>query len=210
MSEFGLNPHEMKKLQDNLQKQQKQMHEINQENGRLTQKLGDAYKRMSQLEQERFTISDEIRSKDDILKIQHLKGLIEELKGEIDRLSREVVTEEEIEEVDLTNEPVEQEADSLEEILKGKNILILGGYRPKQDIEEKTYTIFAHDARTIGPEFYEYLKKADIIVLLTRYISHRAMWEAKEYAILEQKSIYYTSFTNIPTILNEIVSRKDN
>ena len=54
------------------------------------------------------------------------------------------------------------------------------------------------------PQYYEYLNKADLYgIILTRYISHHAMWEAKEYAILEQKSIFYSTFTNIPTILKE-------
>jgi hypothetical protein len=200
-------PQEIKRIQDTINNQQQQMQVLRQENGRLSHKLGEAYERISQLEKEKITVSDEERNKDDILKIQHLKGLIEELKSEIVRLSIDVVPEDVIEEVGLTDEPIEQEVVPLDIALKGKNILILGGYRNKQTIEEKGYTIYTHDTRTIDPAFYDLLKKTDIIVILTRFISHRATWEAKEFAILEQKPIYFSSFTNIPTILNEIVGK---
>jgi len=208
LSELGLkNPGEVKKLQEMMTTQHQQIEGLKQENGRLTNKLGEAYKQISRLEQEQFTVSDEVRNKDDILKIQNLKGLIEELKMEIERLSVEVVQEVEMEEAGLTDEPIEQEEVPIDAVLKGKRILILGGYRSRQSKEEKAYTILTHDTRTIEPRFYELLKKADIIVVLTRFISHRAMWEAKEFAIIEQTPIYFTSFTNIPTILQEVVRK---
>ena len=84
--------------------------------------------------------------------------------------------------------------------------MILGGYRSKGHIEANGYHVYTHEARNLDPQYYEYLNKADMIIILTRYISHHAMWEAKEYAILEQKSIFYSTFTNIPTILKEAAS----
>ncbi|MFX3625133.1 MAG: DUF2325 domain-containing protein [Ectobacillus sp.] len=92
-------------------------------------------------------------------------------------------------------------------MLKGKHILILGGYREKQVQQEQDYTISTHSARTIDPSFYDALKQADILVILTRYISHRAMWEAKEFAILEEKSVYYSTFTNVSAILDEVAGK---
>ncbi|MFZ0447083.1 MAG: hypothetical protein WAM95_21115 [Bacillus sp. (in: firmicutes)] len=84
--------------------------------------------------------------------------------------------------------------------------MILGGYRSKGHIEAKGYHVYTHEARNLDPQYYEYLNKADLTIILTRYISHQVMWEAKEYAVLEQKSIFYSTFTTIPTILKEVAS----
>ena len=132
---------------------------------------------------------------------------MEELKAEVARLSTFIPDAEESKEsVQLTEKQNEQKNEKVEEILTGKNILILGGYRSKGHIEANGYQVYTHEARNLDPHYYEYLNKADLIIILTRYISHHAMWEAKEYAILEQKSIFYSTFTNIPTILKEAAS----
>ncbi len=196
---------EIIKLQDRMEQQQQRIRTLQQENGRLTEKLGQAYSRISEQEASSFTLSNEVRNKSDILKIQQLKGLIEELKTELTKLTPIKQEEEQVQKVVLTEEQSEdEEVRSIYEIFMGKKILILGGYRSKQSREEKEYTIYTHDARNLDPQFYELLKNADIIITLTRYISHRAMWEAKEYAILEGKRIYFTAFTNIPTILTKV------
>lgn len=105
--------------------------------------------------------------------------------------------EEHVEEVELTDEPVQHEVGHDKKALKGENILILGGYKTKQAKEEEGYTLLAHDTRTMDPAFYEHLHKADLVVVLTGFISHRAMWEEKEFAILEQNPIYFSTFTNV-------------
>lgn len=202
--------HEAVKLQKTIDRQHEFLKQLQQENGRLTEKLGESYKRISELEQSTATITHEFRSKTDILKIQQLKGLIEELKFELDQIPQhQVEADEQKEGIVLSEEPLHQEEPvSLETILQGKSILILGGYRAKQTREENGYIIQTHDARILDPTFYELVRQADVIIVLTRFISHRAMWEAKEYAILEEKPIHFTAFTNIPTILTEIVSLK--
>ena len=176
-------------------------HSLQQENGRLSQRLGEANKRISMLEQASYRTSFE-RNKEDIIKIHGLKGLVEELKAEVHRLSTFIPDAEESKEsVQLTEKQNEQKNKNIEEILTGKNILIFSGYRSKGHIEANGYHVYTHEAKKLDPQYYEYLNKADMIIILTRYISHHAMWEAKEYAILEQKSIFYSTFTNIPTII---------
>ena len=193
-------------LQKENETQKQQNHLLQQENGRLTQRLGEANKRISLLEQASYKKSSE-RNKEDIIKIHGLKGLVEELKAEIAHLSTVIPDSKETKEsVQLTEKHNEQKNDKVEEILTGKNILILGGYRSKGHIKENGYSVYTHEARNLDPHYYEYLDKADLIIILTRYISHHAMWDAKEYAILEQKPIFYSTFTNIPTILKEAAS----
>ena len=204
---FIKSPEELKMLQKTMNSQKRQIHALRQENGRLTNKLGEAYKQASKAEERAQYNFQTVRNKADIQKIYHLKGLIEELKNEIDRLTIDNPQDKFVEEVELTEEPIEEEIDS-DFVLEGKTILILGGYRTHPDNQHNAYNVITHDTRRLDPDFYERLKKADIIVVLTRYISHRAMWEAKEYAILEQKPIYYTSFTNIPRIAHMIAVKE--
>ena len=179
---------------------------LQQENGRLSQKLGEANRSITNLEQATFNETIE-RNPTDILKIQQLKGLIEELKAEITLLASKLEPEinEQPESVTLTEEKPQQIRDVSEvDLLSGKKIFIIGGFRPKQMTEDVDYTVWTHEARHLDPDFYYHLNEADILIVLTRYISHHAMWEAKEFAILEQKPIFYSPFTNIPTILQEV------
>ncbi|MDG4657712.1 hypothetical protein P6P90_12145 [Ectobacillus antri] len=198
---------EIQRLETMINQQHKQIQELRQESGRLSNKLGQAYERISSLEQTQQTHKTQERNKSDILKIQQLKGLIEELKTEVVSLSSQISHIPEEEELILTEEVTKQEVISRGDVLRGKTILILGGYRDKQVQSKDNYTVITHTARTIDPAFYEALKQADIIIILTRYISHRAMWEAKEFAILEEKVVYYSTFTNVPAILDEVVSK---
>ncbi len=198
--------HEVIKLHNTIDHQQQQIRHLQHENGRLTQKLGQAYTRNSELEQTTVPLSNEVRNKSDILKIQQLKGLIEELKNEISLVTVPIEEEEQTAEMILTEEHIEQEPVTIERFFHGMKVLILGGNRGKRVKEENEYTIFTHDGRILDPAFYELLKTANIIIVLTHLISHRAMWEAKEFAILEAKPIYYSTFTNIPTILSEVAN----
>ncbi len=201
------------KLHKTIERQQKHIRNLNQENGRLTQKLGEAYSRISELEQTSHPLVSDVRNKSDILKIQQLKGLIEDLKFELSQVAMLDEVELETSKAVLTEEPEVVEGDteslSIDSLLQEKNILILGGFRGKQVNESQKYSVNTHDTRTLDPAFYDLLKKADIVIILTRHISHRAMWEAKEQAILEGKPIYYTSFINIPTIIAEVVKDMD-
>ncbi|WP_318503487.1 hypothetical protein [Bacillus sp. T3] len=195
-------------VQDTIDLQHQQIRQLQQENGRLTQKLGNANARINELELASFTEPVASRNKTDILKIQQLKGLIEELKSELSQFSKSAEVDDPATEIVLTEEKIEQESDSIETILGGKQILILGGHRARHNQEWNNVKIITHDARNLDPTFYEALKNTNIIVVLIRFISHRAMWEAKEYAILEGKPIYFTSFINIPTILAEVAMRE--
>ena len=193
-------------LQKENETQKQQNHLLQQENGRLTQRLGEAIKELVCWNKLLIRNLSE-RNKEDIIKIHGLKGLVEELKAEVANLSTVIPDSKETKEsVQLTEKRNEQKNDKVEEILIGKNILILGGYRSKEHIKENGYSVYTHEARSLDPHYYEYLDKADLIIILTRYISHHAMWDAKGNAILEQKPIFYSTFTNIPTILKEAAS----
>ncbi|WP_428908316.1 hypothetical protein [Niallia sp. Krafla_26] len=196
----------LRALKKKIETQKQVLQLVQQQNGRLTQKLGEANLQIMNLEQTSYTHTTE-RNPTDIIKIQQLKGLIEELKAEITHLSSKVEddTRKKKETIILTEESPQHHDDHAEvDLLSGKKIFIIGGYRSKQTRAEESFTLWTHEARHLDPDFYHYLNEADILIVLIRYISHHAMWEAKEFAILKQKPIFYSTFTNIPTILKEI------
>ncbi|WP_338469460.1 hypothetical protein R4Z10_11565 [Niallia sp. XMNu-256] len=198
-----------------IDQQKQQIQLLQQENGRLSQKLGEAYHKTITLEQASHRLTTD-RNKSDIIKIKQLKGLIEDLKAEITQLTSQLEPNKvESRGVPALTEKALKFAESYtEKPLSGKNIFIIGGYRSKEVASDLNYIVLTHDARNLDPIFYQYLNQADILIVLTRYISHQAMWEVKEFAILEQKPIFYSTFTNIPTILNKVAKEmtkgKDN
>lgn len=206
---FSINAMTDIKQQNIIEKQQQLIRQLQQENGMLSEKLGSTYARIEEMEKASFRVEQENRNSKDVLKIQQLKGLIAELKEELAQLpTAEQEFDQPKAEVILTEVPDANEANQLEDIFDGKTILLLGGFRMKAaSAAEGNYKIISHESRVLDPTFYEMLKHADIIVVLTRFISHRAMWEAKEFAILEEKDIYFSAFTNVSTVLNEIAKK---
>jgi len=96
------------------------------------------------------------------------------------------------------------------EVLKGKVVAIIGGQRQRQ-ATSKMYPcdIIVHPGEPLDPEFYQALKQADIIVVLTQFVSHACMWEAKAYALQEDKGIYFAKGLNLGKILYELSTRFD-
>lgn len=61
--------------------------------------------------------------------------------------------------------------------------------------------ILTHPGFESDPRFYEVLKQSDVIIVLTQFISHRLMWEAKAHAIDHDKTIIYRKEMNIERLL---------
>src|SRR5690606_24047233 len=103
-----------------------------------------------------------------------------------------------LDETDVETEPVYTEK------LRGKTIGIIGGKRENVISDAYVCDVVIHSGQTSDPDFYQTLKKADVIVVLTRFISHEAMWEAKAYAISNDKPIFFSKHTSIPRIIEEV------
>ncbi|WP_348622646.1 DUF2325 domain-containing protein [Paenibacillus polymyxa] len=166
----------------------------------LQDKLGVAN---AKLEQEASHQPITERSKDDIRRIRELKSFIGELIAEIRHLRPE-----EADEVPETPELVEANAELPEisesdvSVLTGKTVAIIGGHRNRKGSGGYPCDIIAHDGRKHAPDFYSTLQRADVIVVLTRFISHASMWEAKAFAAQNDKPIWFIQEINIGSILN--------
>ncbi|WP_028987585.1 DUF2325 domain-containing protein [Thermicanus aegyptius] len=171
------------------------------------EKLNRAYEKIRLLEESGEKIYE--RDPRDIRKIQELKSFIRELIEELkSRPLDEKDEEPEIKEAQDAGIEIEQtEAIDLS-ALAGKIIGIIGGERGRQARElQYPFSILTHNGEENDEDFYRVLNESDILVILTRFVSHIAMWEAKAYAIGEGKPIFFERNINIPIILMNIAGK---
>lgn len=196
----------------------KRIAQLSDDYGRLSKKLRDRYHQMQELRVEiadknklihelRQALRDEREDKnivsrdpDDIRKIHELKSLVSELiEAKGDR-------EEELKEAVIEETPIEIEKSDIVEkrSLQGLSIGIIGGHRSAQAKEITECKVIAHAGYTLDHEFESLLNESDELVILTRFVSHAAMWAAKAHAIAEGKPVHYTKAINIHRILDEL------
>lgn len=165
-------------------------------------RLGEAY---AQLRSDGESKAVYERDPNDIRKIRELKGLVSELLAELKELRK--IEPDEIEPVTIDEVPLptEEKLDWDPTYLQGKKVGIIGGIRAGSPAQ----TIFGcelitHDGRKQDVDFHALLSKSDIIVVLTRFISHSSMWEAKAYAVENDKPIHFEQAVNLERILFNI------
>ncbi|MGM0900367.1 MAG: hypothetical protein ACQEXB_04525 [Bacillota bacterium] len=152
------------------------------------------------------------RNSDNRWKIQEYKGLISELKEMNRQLLEQVhqnTAEEPCEEQNTEQELPEVEDTTLDfSILEGKTVGIIGGYRRKK-LEENIdgCHIIKHSGEKMDAAFYGALKRSDVIVVISNFISHAAMWESKEWAIDVGKPIVFVTSLNTRQILVDVLKK---
>lgn len=170
-------------------------------------KLNEAYNEIRKLRENQQVVS---RDPDDIRKIHELKSFISELMTELKKQDEKIqeltsATNGAVEpatlEEDIPSEKQEQSIDL--STLEGKTVGIIGGFRKVH--KEYLCTILLHTGETLNPDFYNLLNRSDILVVLTQFVSHAAMWEAKAFAITEDKPIFFEKAINLDRILENIV-----
>lgn len=188
-----------------------QIEELKAEKAKLEEKLSLAYDEIRK-EKENKTIIH--RDPNDVEKILELKSFISELLSELkekEKLIREFHDEKEV----ITPTPELEETDKVHEQdtierLSGKTVAIIGGRRQEQAQKEYPCMVLTHSGETLDPEYYQTLKQADIIIVLTQFISHLAMWEAKAYALKSDIPIFFMKGLNIPNLLAEVSKQLRN
>lgn len=171
------------------------------------EKLNRAYEKIRLLEEREEKIYE--RDPRDIRKIQELKSFIREL---IEELKLRPLDEKDEKQKVIETEEVGIETEQTEEVdlsvLDGKIIGIIGGDRGRQAKElQYPFSILTHNGQEIDEDFYRLLNESDILVILTRFISHIAMWEAKAHSIEEGKPIFFEKNINIPIIIENIARK---
>ncbi len=169
----------------------------------LQEKLSETYKEIKKSKEEKNIT---LRDPEDIEKIQRLKSFINELKNEVKYLEARL-PEEEIKQTEVileeeTGYTTQDEITNLS-ILEGKTIGIIGGKRTTQAKRDYPCSILTHPGKPFDPDYYNTLKKADFLIVITTHISHAAMWESKYYAIENDKPIIFERNINIPLLLQK-------
>ncbi|MEK4951899.1 DUF2325 domain-containing protein [Bacillus sp. FSL W8-1127] len=195
---------ELSRTRQKITKYVHQIEELKAEQAKLQNRLASAYEDIRKLREEKHVFT---RDPADIQKIHELKSFVGELINELkekDRLIHELQPAQEeivVPQLEETQGDVEQET---LDVLSEKTVAIIGGRRQEQAKREYSCTILTHTGETFDPDFYQALKQADIIIVLTQFISHSAMWEAKAFAIENNVPIFFLKGVNIPKLLNEI------
>lgn len=173
------------------------------EKAKLEEKLSKAYADLRKEKEKEIHFE---RDPDDIRKIRQWKSFAEELLQELRQ--KEKIIQELQPKLETVHEAVtlEEKEDPLSDIgvLADKKVFIIGGNRKEQSQKEYPCEIMTHTGEKRDPTFYQLLSKADVIIILTQFISHLTMWEAKAYATDNDIPIYYMKGLNIPNLLQKV------
>lgn len=158
-----------------------------------------------ELEESREKRQLSFRDADDVRKIRSLKGLVRELRREVERLNDLIPKSEEEEEPILKEkeektQQKEQEPDLSH--LQGKTVAVFGRLGDVKEIEG--IRILYHDGDRVNLDMARVAREADILIVLTRWVSHGVMWRLKEYSAEQGKEIRFVRETGIKRILEQI------
>lgn len=196
---------ELNRTRQKITKYVLQIEELKAEQAKLQEKLSKVYDELREEREHKTVIT---RDPADIEKIRELKSFVSELLAELkekERLLQELqpAPEESLSVPELEETQVGTEPDTFD-ALSGKTVAIIGGRRQEQAQKEYPCTVLTHSGEHLDPEFYQTLKQADIIVVLTQFVSHLAMWETKAYALENDIPIHFLKGLNIPRLLAEV------
>lgn len=167
----------------------------------LEEKLAAARAEVSRLREELSGRPVEAgRNPEDARRIARLKSLVRELREEVLHL-REMLPREEPapdkEEPTPVTAPAE-EVPRLEDVLVGRIVVAFG--RVGEPLNGPVRILWHHGDRW-DLDAERLAKEADVLVVLTRFCSHEAMWAAKEFAADTGKPIGFARGSGVESVL---------
>jgi len=173
--------------------------ELRLEKAAVEEDLGRARREIQAIKNQKIVYE---RDTDDIRKVQEFKGLIRELRTEVKRLESLLPEpEKEPEEIEETAEEIIKEEPVSLDVLKGKTVAMFGILGERRDVSCR---VVWHDGDQVDQALERLALDADVYVVLTRFISHEAMWRLKELAIDMDKPILFSRGTNTDIILTRV------
>lgn len=189
---------ELERQRRRSQQLSQQLREERQQRAELEGKLSDLRRDLEAAEEGRRVIH---RDPDDIRKIRSLKGLVRELRAEVERLNALVPDVEQELTVTEEEEPLQEVEKSEPDLsdLAGKTVAVFGRLG---DVEEaEGIRVIYHDGDRVDLSMARAAREADVLVVLTRLVSHGVMWWLKVYAANHGKEIRFVRETGIKRIL---------
>lgn len=183
----------LSKLRDRREQVDRQKVEIEDKNKVINQ----LRKEVKRAQEDKQIINRDPR---DVQKIKELKALIDELINQDQPQELEVEREEESQ----TEEEHKQIVEVEQRDLSGLTIGVIGGNRAEQAQQVDECEVLTHDGQAIDTDFESLLSNSDEIVVLTRFVSHKAMWAAKAHAITFDKPIFYSKAINLDRIIDDL------
>ena len=173
-----------------------------QENASLAEQVGRLRREIGELKNR--PVAAVTRDTEDMRKIRALKGLVAELRGEVERLARLLPAVGEVPEV-LSEIAVPPREGVDMSVLAGKTVLVVGW--PREMVEIEGCRVVWHHGDSVDVDLQTLARQSDVYVVLTRYCSHAAMWWLREAAIDRDVPVVFARETNTERIL-EIVAGK--
>lgn len=177
--------HQMERMKRELAEKEEKIHRLSRE--------------LERAREERVKLAGEPEGR---RKIRELKSFIRELLEENRRLLSLIPEEEPKEEEEPQEEETAEEPVSLD-VLSGKTLGVVGGMHQKE-VEKCGVKVLFHHGDRLDPDFYRLLDASDILVVIPKLVSHAAMWQAKGYATLEDKPIFFERALNIDRLLENV------
>ncbi|MEW5952610.1 MAG: DUF2325 domain-containing protein [Bacillota bacterium] len=179
----------------------RQLSDARQENAVLAEQVGRLRREIGELKSRPAVVA---RDMEDVRKIRALKGLVAELRGEVERLAGLLPAAAEAPEA--LPEPAAPSREEVDlSVLAGKTVLVAGW--PREIIEREGCRMVWHHGDSVDVDLQALARQADVYVVLTRCCSHAAMWWLKEAAIDRDVPVVFARETNVERIL-EIVAGK--
>lgn len=91
--------------------------------------------------------------------------------------------------------------------LCGKTVAVFGRLDDTEEVEG--VRLIFHDGDRVDWAMAKAAREADILVVLTRWVSHGVMWRLKEYAAEREKEVYFLRETGTQRILDWIATKGD-
>ena len=195
-------------LGQELDRQRRRSHQLSQllreerqQKAELEEKLSTLRRDLERVKEGRKVF---LRDADDIRKIRDLKGLVRELRAEVERLNALIPDVEEEPTVTEDEEPQREAEKSEPDLshLEGKTVAVFGRLGDVEEVEG--IRVIYHDGDRVDLSMARVAREADVLVVLTRLISHGVMWRLKEYAADQGKEIRFVRETGVRRILERV------
>lgn len=170
----------------------------------LRRRVEEQQRGIEQLQAEIAQITSNGRDPEDVRKIRELKGLVKELRAEVKRLRlllpKDLVEEGPGEEDNEgpSSAAVQMKTADPVSVLAGRTIAVFGRLG---DPVEVPYVLLWHDGDKADGRLFSMVAQANVLVVLTRLVSHEVMWELKEAAIERGIPIRFIRATGLESIL---------
>ncbi len=209
-------------IQKDLDKAYNQINKMQQLIDRQKETILQLENKLADLEMKNASLQKQVQDKEEVSicqvqtkKIKELKGIIDEMRVEINCLREQRASEmlEDCTGGDSRFHNNDQEVGTGkpqvldDSILEGKVIGIFGDVQiSKEDNGNHTPYTIINSSTVQDAEGISVMNRSSIIVVLTQHIAHSCMWTLKSYASAHELPILFSRHTNVQIIIDQVIA----